>query len=270
MTDTPHTFLMCPPLEIVGKKQLVLASRGYFEISRNKIRYKVAGLETTFILLNSQKGIAKISPFSSIVNYSTMEILSDLFIGLTEFYLYSQEKYPDILMTFLYENLIPFMRNDFEPGFYELREFPDSIFEEYYRESVSLEVALTTTIKTFDENVFIPFKQRFVSSIHNRNRDQNLNEILGSFSRDFPKFFSLHQDLLTVLYGQAKEVSERQQIAFNSLYPILRRFRLLKTLNEYLEIKKRRKGIETKINPKKVKTEEIAKKLEEIMHKVWE
>lgn len=252
---------MCPPLEIVGKKQLIVTKRGYFEISPNKIQYKITNLTTDFLVLQPYDGVGMMTELPPYADIDAFRLFYNLCTGWTEicFSIVGKRK-EDLLLDFIFGEILPFSMNQFDSGFYQLRMLPDSIYEEFYRMSMSVEDTMTTTISTFDENVFVPFKQKFVATIHNRT-DEKANTTISTFSRDFPKFFKLHQDLLTILLAQAKQVSDHQHLSFSIFAPILRKIRMFNMLKEYFEIKEGKRKIELKVKPKKLDTVQIAEKI---------
>ncbi len=251
---------MVPPLEIVGKKQIIVTKRGYFEISTNRIQYKVTNLTTDFLVLLPQDGIGTMAELPPYAEIEAFQLLHGLFNGITEicFSLTGMKK-EDLVLDFILGEILPFTMRQFDGGFYQLKMLPDSIYEEFYRRSSSIEETMSTTISTFDENVFIPFKQKFIANIHNR-KDEKVSTI-GTFSRDFPKFFKLHQDLLTILLAQAKQVSDHQHLSFHIFAPILRKIRMLNTLKEYFEIKGRKNLVELKINPMRLDSTQIVERI---------
>ena len=252
---------MCPPLEIVGKKQLIVTKRGYFEISTNRIQYKVMNRTTDFLVLQPQKGIGTMTELPPYAEIDAFQLLHGLFNGITEicFSLTGMKK-EDLVLDFIFGEILPFTMKQFSSGFYQLKMLPDSIYEEFYRASMSIEDTMTTTVSTFDENIFLPFKKRFIALIHNRT-DEKANTTISTFSRDFPKFFKLHQDLLTILLAQARQVSDHQHLSFSIFSPILRKIRMLNTLKEYFTIKERKNLIELKIDPMRLDSAQIVRRI---------
>ena len=262
MTGTAYFFVMCPPFEIVSKKtQLIVADRGYFEISNNRIRYKITNRTTDFLMLSPREGIGIMTELPPYIDIDSFQLLQKICEGVTEICFSPAGKTKETLfLDFMFGDILPFTMKQHNSGFYQLRALPSSIYQEFYRMSMSVEDTLTTTISTFDENVFIPFKQKFISTIHNRSED-NPSKTVSTFSRDFPKFFKLHQDLLTILHTQAKQVSDHQHLSFSIFSPILRKIRMHSILREYFEIKSRRKRIELKIDPVKLDSDQIIEKI---------
>lgn len=251
---------MCPPFKIEGKKQVIVTKRGYFEISSNLIQYKVNSLTTNFLVLHPQEGTGVMTELPSYVKMDAFQLFHRLCEGMTEIcFSIDGKRKEDLLIDFIFGKILPFTMKQFDSGFYKLRMLPDSIYEEFYRRSMSIEDTMNTTITTFDENVFIPFKRRFVASIHKRTEETN--SIIGTFSRDFPRFFRLHDDLLTILLSQAKEVSDHQHLSFSIFSPILRKIRILNSMKEYLDLNIQKKSIELKIKPMKIDSEQIAEKI---------
>ncbi|MHA2073525.1 MAG: hypothetical protein ACXACU_06690 [Candidatus Hodarchaeales archaeon] len=263
MTDSKRYFLMIPPFEISGKKQLVVASRGHFEISKNRIEYIRANNLTNLLKVYPKDGVGEISQIPSFGEIDTFKIISILMKEIADLCFFEKQR-GNILLEFLLGNLLPFSMKGSDSGFYELKPLPDNIYEEFYRMTMTLEDTITTTISTFDENVFIPFKQRFVSTVHNR-ANQDSKAVLSSLSRDFPKFFGLHRDLLLVLRTQAKQVSNNQQLSFRFFSPILRKIRILDKLFESLEINRRWGRTYIKNKPIVIESEILAQKLTPIV-----
>lgn len=253
---------MCPPFEIVGKKQLLVTKRGYFEIFQNKIQYKLTDLNTDFLVLQPEEGIGmmtELPPYSNIDAFRLFHSLSEEF-DIEICFSLSGKKRDDLFLDFIFGETLPFAMKQYDSGFYQLKMLPDSIYEEFYRKSMSIGDTMTTTISTFDDNVFLPFKQRFVATIHNRVEEEAKTTI-STFSRDFPKFFKLHNDLLTILLTQARQVSDHQHLSFSIFAPILRKIRMLNTMREYFEIKGRKKRIELEITPLRLDSGQIAEKI---------
>jgi len=258
-TDVKRFFLMIPPVEIIGKKQLIIAKRGHFEISHNLIQYNLSDKTTDFFRIYPQDGYCEVNEIPPLGDMNTNELLTQLLKDLTDLcFIKNQEK--NIFLRFFTGNILPFSMDGLESGFYELKPLSDDIFEEFYRMTTTLEDTITTTVSTFDTNVFIPFKQKFVSKVHNRE-NQDSKEVLSTLSRDFPKFFGLHRDLLTVMRTQAKQVSDNQQLSFRLFSPILRKIQMLTKLSEFIEIKKSWGRNIIKVRPLTLNSEQIANKL---------
>ncbi len=254
---------MIPPFEISGKKQLVIASRGHFEISQNRIAYKRANSSTNLLKVYPKDGIGEINQIPSFNEIDTFKLLQILMKETADICFFENQK-KNILLKFLLGNLLPFSIEGYDSGFYELKILPDSIYEEFHKMTVTLEDSIATTISTFEDNVFIPFKQRFVATVHNRENHES-NAVLSSLSRDFPKFFGLHRDLLLVLRTQAKQVSDNQQLSFSFFSPILRKIRMLEKLSEFVKITKRWGRTFLKIEPFIFDSEILAQKLTPIV-----
>ncbi len=253
---------MVPPFEITGKPVVIVTKRGYYEvIPPNKIQYKVTNLITDFLVLHPHEGIGMMTELPPYANINAFDLLHVLCQGLFEvcFSLTGRRK-SDLLLDFIFGEILPFTMRQFETGFYQLKLLPDSIYQEFYRRSSTIEETMTTTISTFDENVFIPFKRKFISAIHKRS-DEKAQTTVGTFSRDFPRFFRLHKDLLTILLSQAKQVSDHQHLSFSIFAPILRKIRMLDTMKNHFKIEERKKHIELKIEPMKVDSKQIAEKI---------
>jgi hypothetical protein len=250
---------MCPPFEISGrKKKIIVANRGYFIVSQNKIEYKFAKKTTNFLMLQPHEGLGIISELPSNAELDAFYLLYQFSEDLMDICFFSKTNRSISMMDFFFGDLHPFLKEPYDSRFYELRPLPQSIFEDFNKLAVSLEDTITTTISTFDENVFIPFKQKFVSEIHKK---EMIPSTMSTLSRDFPKFFSLHQDLLTILHNQAKQVSENQQLSFSIFNPILRKIWMLKVLQDCSVITLRRKSFGLKLIPKKIEVSVIAEKI---------
>lgn len=251
---------MVPPFVITGKPVVIVTKRGYYEISPpNKIQYKVTNIITDFLELYPYEGIGVMTELPPYADIHAFDLLHTLCQGLEIeicFSLLGKRK-NDLLLDFIFGEILPFTMREFEASFYQLKMLPDSIYQEFYRRSSTIEETMATTISTFDENVFIPFKQKFISAIHNRT-DEKANTTIGTFSRDFPRFFKLHQDLLTILLSQAQQVSDHQHLSFSIFAPILRKIRMLNTMKDNFKIKERKNHIELKIEPMKLDSAEIA------------
>ncbi len=254
---------MIPPFEISGKKQLVIASRGHFEISQNRIAYKRAKTITNLLKIYPKDGIGEINQIPSFNEIDTFKLLQILLKEIADICFFESKKNYS-LHEFLFGNLLPFSIEGYDSRFYDLKNLPDNIYEEFYKMTVTLEDSITTTISTFDDNVFIPFKQRFVATVHNREKHES-NAVLSSLSRDFPKFFGLHRDLLIVLRTQAKQVSDNQQLSFSFFSPILRKIRMLDKLSEFVKITRRWGRTFLKIEPFIFDSEILAQKLTPIV-----
>lgn len=253
---------MVPPFEIVGKSAVIVTKRGYYEISPpNKIQYKVTNLITDFLVLYPHEGIGMMTELPPYADINAFDLLHALCQDLFEvcFSLTGRRK-SDLLVDFIFGEILPFTMREFDADFYQLKLLPDSIYQEFYRRSSTIEETMATTISTFDENIFIPFKQKFVSAIHNRT-EEKLNTTVGIFSRDFPRFFRFHKDLLTILLSQANQVSDHQHLSFSIFAPILRKMRMLNDMKNQFKIEDRKKHIELKIDPIKVDSAQIVAKI---------
>jgi hypothetical protein len=253
---------MVPPFEITGSRIVVVTKRGYYEINPpNKIQYKVSNFVTDFLVLYPDEGIGMMTELPPFADINAFNLLHTLSQGLFEvcFSLVGRRK-SDLLLDFIFGEILPFTMREFEADFYQLKLLPDSIYQEFYRMSSTVEETMTTTISTFDENIFIPFKRKFISTIHNRT-EEKANTTVGTFSRDFPRFFRLHKDLLTILLSQAKQVSDHQHLSFSIFAPILRKIRMLDTMKDNIKIEERKKHLELKIVPMKIDSAQIAAKL---------
>jgi hypothetical protein len=253
---------MCPPFEIVGKKQLIVTKRGYFEILQNRIQYKITNHITDFLVLSPEEGIGMMTELPLYSNIDAFKLFHNLAgeLGIEICFSLSGKKKDDLLLDFIFSETLPFSMKQYDSGFFQLKILPDSIYEEFYRQSMTIEETMTTTISTFDDNVFLPFKKRFIASIHNRVEEE-AKKTISTFSRDFPRFFKLHKDLLTILLTQAKQVSDHQHLSFSIFAPILRKVRMLNTMRKYFEIKGRKKRIELNITPLSLNSTQIAEKM---------
>lgn len=253
---------MVPPFEITGQPAVIVTKRGYYEINPpNKIQYKVTNLTTDFLMLYPHEGIGMMTELPPYAEVNAFDLLHALCQDLFEvcFSLTGRRK-SDLLLDFIFGEILPFTMRQFNSGFFQLKLLPDSIYQEFYRRSSTIEETMATTISTFDENVFIPFKRKFISTIHNRT-EENASKTIGTFSREFPKFFRLHKDLLTILLFQAKNVSDHQHLSFSIFAPILRKIRMINNMMEHFKIEERKKHLELKINPMKVDSAQIAAKI---------
>lgn len=253
---------MIPPFEITGSRISIVTKRGYYEVNPpNKIQYKVTNLTTDFLVLYPHEGLGMMTELPPYANINAFDLLNTLCPELFEvcFSLTGRRK-SDLLLDFIFGEILPFTMREFETGLYQLKLLPDSIYQEFYRQSSTVEETMTTTITTFDENIFIPFKRKFISTIHNR-AEEEAKATVGTFSRDFPRFFKLHKDLLTILLSQANRVSDHQHLSFSIFAPILRKIRMLNTMMDHFRVEERKKHIELKIDPMKVDSAQIAAKI---------
>ncbi|MFX0052164.1 MAG: hypothetical protein ACFE8U_12845 [Candidatus Hermodarchaeota archaeon] len=260
-----HFFFMCPPFEIAGKRKLtVVAKRGYFEISQNQIKYKYNEL-TNFIALQPLEGLGQMTELPSSSGIDAYQILYSLFDGIAEicFFPESVTANEAFLYDFIYGDLLPFSYKEFGPGFYRLKKLHPNIYEEFYRLTTSLEDSITTSIATFEKNVFIPFKQKVISTFHTdkEGKEEKSKTALQILSRDFPRFLSLHQNLTTILNAHARQITDYQQVSMTILSPLLRKIRILNTIKEYMTIEPRKKGIDIRMSPKTVDTTLIAERI---------
>jgi hypothetical protein len=252
---------MIPPIEISGRKITVVARRGYFEISQNQIKYKYSS-ETDFLTLSPQENIGYFTELPSTAGIDSSQLIYNLFRGITEICFLPEEIengkdafYND----FIYGDLLPFTQRQFGSGFYRLRQISPLIFEEFYRLTESLEDSLSTTIATFDQNIFIPFKQKVIGTMHTKGEEEEkANVALNILSRDFPRFLGLHRDLQVILNTEASKISEYQQLSLTILSPILRKIRMVKNLRDIMVVEKKKKTTEMRMKPKLIKTSQIA------------
>ena len=159
--------------------------------------------------------------------------------------------------------MLPFSSQKMGPGFYELQTLHPNVYEEFYRLAEQQEDSITTTVATFDKNVFVPFKQRVIGAYHTDGEadEDKAAAALEIIARDFPRFLNLHQDLQTILYTQARQISDYQSLSFSIISPLLRKFRMLNTLKDYLITERKKKGVEIKFQPKTYTIHEIAELL---------
>ncbi len=252
---------MIPPIEISGRKLTVVARRGYFEITQNQIKYKYSS-ETDFLTLFPQENIGYFTELPSTAGIDSSQLIYNLFRGITEICFLPEEieNGKEVFYNeFIYGDLLPFTQRQFESGFYRLRRLSPSIFEEFYRLTESLEDSLSTTIATFDQNIFIPFKQKVIGTMHAKGEEEGkANTALNILSRDFPRFLGLHRDLQTILNTEAKKISEYQQLSLTILSPILRKIRMVQDLRNVLIVEKKKKTTEMRIKTKLIETSQIA------------
>lgn len=250
---------MIPPIEISGRKITVVARRGYFEIAQNHIKYKYSS-ETDFLTLFPQENIGYFTELPSTAGIDSSQLIYNLFRGITEI-CFLPEKSKNgkdaFFNDFIYGDLLPFTQRQFGSGFYRLRRLSPSIFEEFYRLTESLEDSLSTTIATFDQNIFVPFKQKVIGTMHAKEEGK-ANTALNIISRDFPRFLGLHQDLQTILNTEAKKISEYQQLSLTILSPILRKIRMVQDLRDNLIVETKKKTTEMRMKTKLIQTTEIA------------
>jgi hypothetical protein len=267
MEQQKNSFFMCPPFEIVGRgKNLVASRRGHFEISENRIQYKIASTIVDFLVLHPTDGTGEFTELPPESNFDSFQILRSICGSMTEINFLkaeSQRGKLETVMSFIYGNTLPFSSPNMGPSFYELHTIHPNIYEEFYRLAEQQEDSITTTVATFDKNVFVPFKQRVIGTYHTdgeADKDKAASA-LDIIARDFPRFLNLHEDLQTILYTQAKQISDYQSLSFSIISPLLRKFRMLNTLKDYLITERKKKGIEIKFQPKTFTIHEIAKLL---------
>ena len=258
---------MCPPFEMVGRgKKLVVSHRGHFEISENRIQYKLANTIIDFLVLHPTEGTGEFTELPPESNFDSYQIFRRICGGSVEinFLLAESPKGRlDTVMNFIYGNILPFSSQKMGPGFYELQTLHPNVYEEFYRLAEQQEDSITTTLATFDKNVFVPFKQRVIGAYHTDGEadEDKATAALEIIARDFPRFLNLHQDLQTILYTQARQISDYQSLSFSIISPLLRKFRMLNTLKDYLITERKKKGVEIKFQPKTYTIHEIAELL---------
>ena len=68
------SFFMCPPFEIVGRgKKLVVSHRGHFEISENRITYKIANTIIDFLVLYPTEGTGEFTELPPESNFDSYQ-----------------------------------------------------------------------------------------------------------------------------------------------------------------------------------------------------
>ncbi|MHA1942013.1 MAG: hypothetical protein ACW99F_14895 [Candidatus Hodarchaeales archaeon] len=255
MTNQKRFFFMCPPFEIVGRrKELVVGRRGHFEISENKIIYKLANQTTNFLILDPVQGVGEFTDLPADTGYDSYQLLRRIIQNSIEISFLTKEKSEGkgiSVLDFIYGSILPFIDHDMGPGFYNLHSLHPNVYEEFYRLAEQQEDSITTTVATFDENVFIPFKQRVIGTYHTDGEadEEKIETSMEIINVDFPRFLNLHQDLQTILFTQARNISEYQNLSFSIISPLLRKFRMLNTLKEALIIDKKKKGLEIYFRP---------------------
>ena len=254
---------MCPPFEIIGRrKELVVGRRGHFEISENKIIYKIANQITNFLILDPAQGIGEFTALPTDAGYDSYQLLRRIIQNSIEMSFLSEEKSDRTaisVLDFIYGSILPFTDHDMGPGFYNLHSLHPNVYEEFYRLAEQQEDSITTTVATFDKNVFIPFKQRVIGTYHTDGEadEEKIKTSVEIINVDFPRFLNLHQDLQTILFTQARNISEYQSLSFSIISPLLRKFRMLNTLKEALIIDKKKKGLEIYFKPKSFSVADI-------------
>ena len=250
---------MCPPFEIDGKKRTIVAKRGYFEVSRNRIQYKLGNNVKALLVLSPTDATGLVTELPPYSELNHLEILAGLCRGMSELCFLPETD--DNSLEFLFGNLLPFTINEYDL-FYSLREFPTNIFEHFYRSSVSLEDNMSNTIETFSDNIYIPFKQRVVSTLsQNSDKESKSDMALKLVSKEFSRFLGLQNDLITILRNQSKQISENQQLSFSVISPILRKTRLLTTLWKFMNIKLKKGSMTIDFNPISLDTQLVIDKI---------
>jgi hypothetical protein len=260
-------FFMCPPFEIVGrKKQLVVGRRGQFEISQNLIQYKLANSVTNFLVLHPSEGHGEFTELPPESNYDSYDLFRQICQGRSEINFLPSSPDQELTKTaldFIYGNLLPFTDNEMGPGFYNLHSFHPNLYEEFYRLAAQQEDSITTTVSTFDKNVFIPFKQQVIGTYHTDGEadEEKAKSALDVINRDFPRFLNLHQDLQTILFNQANLISEYRNISFSIISPLLRKFRMLSLMQAALITEKKKRGLEMKFEPRTFTINEVVESI---------
>ncbi|PWI48341.1 hypothetical protein CEE45_07030 [Candidatus Heimdallarchaeota archaeon B3_Heim] len=265
MEKEKRYFFMCPPFEIVGrKKQLVVGRRGHFEISQNLVQYKLANSITDFLVLHPSEGLGVFTKLPPESNLDSFQLFRQICGGRTEINFLpsdSDQKLTKTALDFIYGNMLPFIDNEMGPGFYNLHPLHPNVYEEFYKLAEQQEDSITTTVATFDKNVFVPFKQKVIGAYHTDGEaeEEKSKAALDIINRDFPRFLNLHQDLQTILFDQAKLITEYQSISFSIISPLLRKFRMLSLLQSSLITEKKKKGTEIRFEPKTCTINEVVK-----------
>ncbi len=256
-------FFMCPPFEIVGrKKQLVVGRRGQFEISQNLVQYKLGNSVTNFLILHPSEGLGEFTELPPDSNFDSYHLFRQICQGRSEINLLpssSNQEQTKTALDFIYGNTLPFTDNEMGPGFYNLHSIPPNVYEEFYRLAEQQEDSITTTVATFNKNVFIPFKQKVIGTYHTDGEadEEKSKSALDVINRDFPGFLNLHQDLQTILFNQADLISEYRNISFSIISPLLRKFRMLSLLQAALITEKKKKGLEMRFKPRTYTVKEV-------------
>ena len=265
METETRFFIMCPPFEIVGRrKELVVARRGQFEISQNQIQFKLANTTIDFLTLYPAEGIGKFTKLPPESNFDSYQILRRILQGSSEISFLPKttaDKSEVSALDFIYGSMLPFSDHNMGPGFYNLHSLHPNVYQEFYRLAEQQEDSITTTIATFDENVFVPFKQKVIKTYHTDGEadEEKAKAALKTINVDFPKFLNLHQDLQTILLNQARNVTDYQSISFSIISPLLRKFRMLTLLKDSLKTEMKKKGVELKFQPLTQSVETVAK-----------
>ncbi|MHA1973860.1 MAG: hypothetical protein ACTSW1_12760 [Candidatus Hodarchaeales archaeon] len=260
-----QTFIMIPSFEIIGKKRSISTQKGYFEISKNKIEYRYAGTKVDFIILNPTYAYGKINELPPYFDSDYLDIFYAICTDISEVCFHSGNlQASDLLTEFLFGDTLPFSIRKYESWFFNLRKIPSNIYEELYKSSMELEDTMATTIETFNENVYIPFKQQVIAafSTNGENKDDKSSVALDIVSKDFPRFLGLQNDLITILRSQTKRTSDNQQLAYSVISPILRKLRMLIILRKQLQIKGQKNRLEIEVKPITLDSSTIGKKLE--------
>jgi len=257
---------MCPSVEITGKKQTLQTHKGYFEITQNKIQYRYADTKADFLLLHPKQSYGIINDLPPYFTTNTMNIHYSIWKDLSEICFYG-ENIPseNLLLDFLFGLKFPFTMKNYDSWFYKMRDLPSNIYEQLYNSSVSLEEIMATTIETFSENVYIPFKQKIISTLSSSSEGKESKSVkaLNFVSKDFPRFLGLQNDLITILRDQAKQISEHQQLSYSVISPILRKIRLQMTLKKNLIMKVQKNQLLLEVEPFQIDTSVILRKIEE-------
>ena len=253
---------MCPPVEIPkAKKITVLAKRGYFDIFQNKITHKVAGKTLEYISLDPEAGTGRMCSSRDFGDIDPLLLLYTLTKDFTELCFFPQNGASDqFLKNFIFGDLLPFPHGSY-PTFYLLKRFIPNIFEEFYRLTEELEDPISTTMATFETNVFLPFKQKIISA--QAQSDDRARAALDIVTRDFSPFIGLHADLQKILNIRAVQLEEYQQLSLALISPFLRKVRMVSTLKEYLDVEglKKQGGVSLKFRPSTLDPTVVAERL---------
>ncbi len=261
-------FIMCPSIEITGKKQTLQTHKGYFEITQNRIQYRYADTKTDFLILHPKQAYGTINDLPPYFTTNTMNIHYSIWRDLSEICFYADNKpSEDLFLDFLFGLKFPFSMKNYDSWFYKMRNLPSNIYEQLYNSSVSLEDKMTTTIETFNENVYIPFKQRSISTLSSSSEGKESKSVkaLNFVSKDFPQFLGLQNNLITILRDQARQTSEHQQLSYSVISPILRKMRMLTIFRKNLKMKVLKNQLLLEVEPFPIDTSVILRKINEAL-----
>ncbi|MFW9778669.1 MAG: hypothetical protein ACFFE8_07415 [Candidatus Heimdallarchaeota archaeon] len=250
MEPLVREFFCVPPVEIPKSKKItVLAKRGYFEILKNRIVYRISGKTLEYITLEPETGIGRMQSSEIFGDLDPMLLLHVLTKEITELCFFPKRSDNNqFLMDFIFGDLLPFPHSSY-PNFYLLKRFVPNIYEEFYRLAADLEDPISTTMATFENNVFLPFKQKVISA--QTSKEDRAAVAIDITTREFPRFIGRHGDLQKILSIRSDQISEFQQISMALISPFLRKIRMISALKEHLESEplKKKEGISIKLKP---------------------